>query len=103
MDLVEFRLSLAADGPPQEASALLQALWHDARSNWNHTHALVQSQRGPQAAAIHAYLHRKEGDVANADYWVCARGRGTYRDGLAGRVASSGRIAPWRRRAFFTV
>jgi hypothetical protein len=28
---------------------------------------------------VHAYLHRKEGSLANADYWYARAGRGFYR------------------------
>ena len=30
---------------------------------------------GPEAAWVHAYLHRKEGDLWNADYWYSHAGR----------------------------
>jgi hypothetical protein len=61
--------SLAGDAPPAGLEPLAQALWHDARGAWDRAHAMVQKESGPEAAAIHAYLHRKEGDLANADYW----------------------------------
>jgi hypothetical protein len=69
MDTASFRASLADDRPPRGLNTLAQALWYDARGAWDQAHALVQAQAGPRAAAVHAYLHRKEGDSANADYW----------------------------------
>jgi hypothetical protein len=69
MDRARFRASLAEERPPEELAPLAQALWYDARGEWDRAHAIVQSQQGKRAAAVHAYLHRKEGDLGNADYW----------------------------------
>src|SRR6187431_2651503 len=69
MDIIGFRQSLAADSPPPEMSALLQALWHDAKGGWQRAHEIVQAIKGKQSARVHAYLHRKEGDLDNAGYW----------------------------------
>jgi hypothetical protein len=33
--------------------------------------------------AVHAYLHRKEGEQWNADYWYRLAGRGFHRPELA--------------------
>lgn len=65
----EFKASLANDVAPVELSPYLRALWEDARGNWAQAHELVQAEMDTEAAWIHAYLHRKEGDLANADYW----------------------------------
>ena len=75
MDLQQFRQSLEDNEPPGELDQTLHALWHDGRSNWARAHEIVQSQKGAQAAWVHAYLHRKEGDLANADYWYQRAGR----------------------------
>ena len=69
MDLEHFRDSLDGKAPPRGVGALLQALWHEARGDWVRAHEIVQAEGGRTAAAVHAYLHRKEGDLANADYW----------------------------------
>ena len=69
MDLGEFRKSLSAKAPPAGLSRLLQALWYEAHGDWDRAHKLAQSQKGKVAAVVHAYLHRKEGDLSNADYW----------------------------------
>ena len=74
MDAARFHASLADDRPPDELGTLAQALWYDAHGNWDQAHKLVQSQPGLKGAAIHAYLHRKEGDSANADYWYARAG-----------------------------
>ena len=63
MILSEFNKSLNADNPPAEASVYLKALWHDAKGNWNKAHELIQDLPDKNASWIHAYLHRKEGDL----------------------------------------
>ena len=82
MDVERFLASLGAAEPPEAAGPLLEALWHDARGGWDRAHALVQAQEGPDAAAVHAYLHRKEGDLANADYWYARAGRKRFEGDL---------------------
>lgn len=69
MDLATFQKSLAADAPPDGLSAALQALWHEANGDWHRAHELAQSQPDATGAWVHAYLHRVEGDLANAAYW----------------------------------
>lgn len=54
---------------------LLAALWWDARGEWDRAHELAQSVETAEGAWVHAYLHRKEGDLANADYWYRRAGR----------------------------
>lgn len=53
----------------------LLALWHDGAGDWAAAHAVVQDMDDAGAAWVHAYLHRKEGDLANADYWYRRAGR----------------------------
>lgn len=69
MDINAFESSIASAEPPAGMSLLLTALWHDARGDWARAHQIVQGEEGIDAAAVHAYLHRKEGDLSNADYW----------------------------------
>ena len=64
-----FRESLEADAPPTGSGPLLAALWHDAKGDWKRAHEIVQDEEGAAAAWVHAYLHRKEGDLSNAGYW----------------------------------
>jgi len=75
VDPVEFRKSLTRRTPPPGLTALLEALWREARGDWARAHEIVQGCRGRTAAAVHAYLHRREGDLANADYWYERAGR----------------------------
>lgn len=58
-----------ATTPSPEWSAELLALWWDGQGNWQKAHGLVDGTEGKKAARVHAYLHRKEGDIWNADYW----------------------------------
>jgi len=48
---------------------LLRALWHDARGEWDAAHHLAQDIDDADGAWVHAYLHRKEGEIDNARYW----------------------------------
>jgi len=70
-----FRTSLGASAPPDKAGPLLTALWHDAKGDWKRAHEIVQDEEGAEAAWVHAYLHRKEGDLSNAGYWYRRAGR----------------------------
>lgn len=78
----EFRASTSADLPPSGIAVPLAALWWDAKGNWAHAHGLVDSLESPEAMAVHAYLHRKEGAEGNADYWYRRSGRKFYRASL---------------------
>lgn len=69
MDLAAFRASLSAAEPPANLSRGLRALWLDARGNWDGAHDAAQADEGGAGDWVHAYLHRKEGDTANAAYW----------------------------------
>lgn len=55
---------------PINLSEPLAALWHDAKNDWEKAHEIAQKQEGNLVYdKIHAYLHRKEGDIFNAKYW----------------------------------
>jgi len=69
MTLEEFRHSIHADGPPSGLSHALAGLWWDANGDWTKAHESAQQDEGPAGSWVHAYLHRKEGDQRNADYW----------------------------------
>lgn len=57
------------EAAPQNVPAPLQALWWAAKGDWNRAHKIVQDDDGKDAAWVHAYLHRVEGDLPNARYW----------------------------------
>jgi len=69
MTFEEFQSSLTADDPPIALSPYLAALWHDRQGDWDKAHEIVQEISTAEASWIHAYLHRKEPDEANARYW----------------------------------
>ncbi|QBA65625.1 hypothetical protein EQY75_07455 [Muriicola soli] len=75
MDFNEFDVSLKAETPPLNWPETLQALWWDAKGDWEKAHALVDNRNTLLAQWIHAYLHRKEGDLWNADYWYKKAGK----------------------------
>jgi hypothetical protein len=60
---------LKALADPQTLSLPLQALWHDGRGDWERAHELCQQAGSRDGDWVHAYLHRKEGDLGNAAYW----------------------------------
>ena len=64
-----FKESLGLLAPDKNLSPVLKSLWYDAKGDWNKAHAEVDHLRDLDAAWVHAYLHRKEGDLWNADYW----------------------------------
>lgn len=75
MDQREFRLSTASDAPPEGATAALRALWWEAKGDWGKAHECAQAQDDKEGAWVHAYLHRKEGDLDNAGYWYRRAGK----------------------------
>jgi len=82
MDHEEFRASVEEEEPPKGLSAPLAALWWDAKGDWTRSHALVDELETVDGMAVHAYLHRKEGEVSNAEYWYQRAGRGFQRSTL---------------------
>lgn len=68
MTAQEFRASTAGSEPGSVTSPL-RALWHDARGDWHTAHQIAQACDTTDGAWVHAYLHRKEGDLGNARYW----------------------------------
>jgi hypothetical protein len=75
MKLAELQESLSQDKVPAGLSAPLQALWADAKGDWDEAHRIVQSGSDSDSAWVHAYLHRKEGDLSNASYWYHRAGK----------------------------
>ena len=58
-----------------EGSPILKALSLVASGNWDGAHTLVQDDPSPEAAWVHAHLHRVEGDLSNAGYWYRRAGK----------------------------
>jgi len=75
MTLEQFEATLDGAAPPAGLDPLQQALWHEAKGDWALAHELAQSIDDADGAWVHAYLHRVEGDLANAGYWYRRAGR----------------------------
>ncbi len=82
MTVEEFRATLSGAKPPEGLAAPQAALWWDAKGDWARAHELVDELETPAGMAVHAYLHRKEGETWNADYWYGRAGRGFHRPTL---------------------
>jgi hypothetical protein len=75
MTVDEFRASVQAASPPTGLSLALQTLWWDAKGDWDRAHECAQQDHARIGSAVHAYLHRKEGDMNNAGGWYSRAGR----------------------------
>lgn len=71
----EFEASLDHATPPHDLGRAAQALWWEAKGDWNRAHQLAQAQDDREGARVHAYLHRVEGDEGNAAYWYRRAGQ----------------------------
>jgi hypothetical protein len=67
--LAEFKASLNLAEPAAGLSVQLKSLWYDGKGDWPQAHAQVDQLTDRASAWVHAYLHRKEGDIWNAGYW----------------------------------
>lgn len=67
---------------PSESCLITQALWHDAHGDWKAAHSCAQDDHTHMGSWMHAYLHRKEGDIGNARYWYSQAGRPVFQGGL---------------------
>lgn len=78
MDISEFKESLNRDNPPDSLNPLAEALWWDAKGKWHKAHEIAQNISTSDGSRVHAYLHRKEGDLSNAGYWYRRGGYSSY-------------------------
>jgi hypothetical protein len=69
VSMADFRASLAGEAPASDLNSPLSALWWAAKGDWEKAHKIVQDEDTSEAAWVHAYLHRVEGDLGNAGYW----------------------------------
>jgi hypothetical protein len=75
MSYEEFKATLTQNAPPEGLNDLLKAMWYDGKGNWNASHDVAQEIHTKEGSWIHAYLHRKEGDLGNASYWYSKAGK----------------------------
>jgi hypothetical protein len=83
MTFEEFFASLRDETPPAGTPRPLFALWRDGKGDWAGAHEIAQDVETLQGATVHAYLHRKEGDLDNARYWYQHAGRAVPTSSLA--------------------
>lgn len=75
MNFEEYLASIDYDQPAPRLPETLTSLWWDKKGNWDKAHSLAQNIPTVQGSAVHAYLHREEGVLWNADYWYSRAGR----------------------------
>jgi len=73
-----FKASTSSGSEPPDLSPELRALWLDGSGDWDAAHRLADDIGGTDGARVHAYLHRKEGDLSNARYWYRQAGRAPF-------------------------
>jgi hypothetical protein len=69
MNFAAFKASTSKPAPPDGLAPTVRALWWAAKGDWDKAHKIVMEEEGAEAAWVHAYLHRVEGDLPNARYW----------------------------------
>jgi hypothetical protein len=75
MDFDKFLTSVDNEKPSHLLSETLTSLWWDKKGDWDTAHSIAQKIPTVQGSAVHAYLHREEGVIWNADYWYSRAGR----------------------------
>ena len=75
MTIEEFLGSIDNDRPSPQLSDTLTSLWWDKKGDWDKAHSIAQNILTVQGSAVHAYLHREEGVLWNADHWYSRAGR----------------------------
>lgn len=76
MITIEQYLKLKDSGTvPDDIPSLLQSLLFDAAGDWDTAHGIAQKEYSDDGAWVHAYLHRKEGDLLNSAYWYRVAGK----------------------------
>ena len=75
MTIIDFKQLLEKENPPTHLTPALKSLWYDAKGNWTKAHDIADGGVFTDANWIHAYLHRKEGDHWNANYWYRRAGK----------------------------
>jgi hypothetical protein len=82
VNAANFIASLDGAAPAPELNAPLAGLWWAGKGDWDRAHGIVQDESSRDAAWVHAYLHRAEGDLGNAGYWYRQAGQPAAKDSL---------------------
>ena len=75
MTFDEYLANIKNKEPSSELSETLRSLWWNKKGDWDRAHSIAQEIPTTQGSAVHAYLHREEGVLWNADYWYSRAGR----------------------------
>ena len=67
---------------PSDLTPALRVLWLDAAGDWDGAHDLASRMGDKTGSRLHAYLHRVEGDLANAGYWYRRAGETAFEGSL---------------------
>ena len=78
----DFKSSLAKAAPAPDLAPPLAAMWWAAKGDWDAAHKIVMNEDTRDAAWVHAYLHRVEGDLSNAGYWYRRAEKPVAKDSL---------------------
>jgi hypothetical protein len=82
VNMADFKASLTNAKPADGLAPPLAALWWAAKGDWDAAHRIVMNEDTKDAAWVHAYLHRVEGDLSNAGYWYRRAGKPEAKDTL---------------------
>jgi hypothetical protein len=82
VSIADFKASLSGAAPAPGLAPPLAALWWAAKGEWDQAHKIVMNEETAEAAWVHAYLHRVEGDLGNAGYWYRQAGQPAAKDSL---------------------
>ena len=82
MTPIDFKRATSNEKPPAGLAPTLEALWWAAKGDWDRAHKIVQDEGSAEAAWVHAYLHRVEGDLGNAGYWYRQAAQPVAKDSL---------------------
>ena len=80
--MADFKASLVNTAPAEGLAPPLAALWWAAKGDWDAAHKIVMNEDSKDAAWVHAYLHRVEGDLSNAGYWYRRADKPVAKDAL---------------------
>ena len=69
MEYNDFIKLIEKQKPSEKLSGIHLAIFYILKDNWDMAHETVQKLNTAIACQFHAYLHRVEGDMGNADYW----------------------------------
>ena len=82
-------IKLTKESKPSDAlSDIHLALWYAFKDNWDMAHRIVQDINTQTASWIHAYLHRVEGDLVNANYWYNRAGKNSSTESLEAELSN---------------